>query len=144
MVDVEYRSEPLHLFLEGLPLAVMAVDGEGRVVDGNATFLEMVGKSGSAIIDRLGGEVISCIYSTLPGGCGRTEHCVGCTIRGAVDETRASGQSTVGIPAFAYIRTLDGQVVKLLLKVSTEAVDGLVLLRVDDVTTGPPDGAKIG
>ena len=103
----------------------------------------MVGKTGPQVLNRLGGEVISCIYSELPGGCGQTVHCVGCTIRGAVNETRASGQPKRNVPAFAYVRTPDGQIVKLLLRVTTEPVGGIVLLRMDEASTAAPDGAAI-
>jgi hypothetical protein len=138
-LDVEYRRQPLNSFLNALPAAVMAVDGDGAVVDGNHKLLEMVGRAGCDVLNRLGGEVISCVYADLPGGCGRTVHCIGCTIRGAVNETRASGEARSGVPAFAYTRMPDGQVVKLQMEISTEPVGDLVLLRVDQVTPGPAD-----
>jgi PAS domain-containing protein len=141
-VDVEYRRQPLRTLLDALPAAVMAVDVDGNVVDGNARLMELVGKSSAQITGR-GGDVISCIYAALPGGCGRTTHCVGCTIRRAVNDTRASGEPRTGVPAFAYVRKPDGEVVKLDMMISTERVGALVLLRVDDAVVGPPGGADV-
>jgi hypothetical protein len=132
LVAMEYQPQPLAAFLESLPGAVMALDSEGRAINGNERLLGMVGKQRSGVLERLGGEVISCIYSELPGGCGETVHCLGCSIRNAVNETRETRQSKAGVPAYAYVRTPDDGVVKLELCISTECAGNLVLLRVDE------------
>jgi hypothetical protein len=139
LVRFQYRPQPFEAFLETLGGPVMAVDAEGRVLASNHSLRGMVGKQQSDVLGRLGGEVISCIYSELPGGCGRTAHCLGCSIRNAVNETRESGQPKVRIPAFAYVRTPDGGMAKLLLHISTECAGALVMLRVDDAEAAPSD-----
>jgi hypothetical protein len=139
LVAMEYQPQPLAAFLESLSAPVMAVNHDGRVVGGNDRLLGMVGKGRSAALDRLGGEVISCVYSGLPGGCGETVHCLGCSIRNTVNETRETGESRTRVPAYAYVRTPDGGMVKLDLRISTESVGNLVLLRVDEAEPGPSD-----
>jgi hypothetical protein len=142
LVSLEYHPQPLEAFLESLPGPVMAVNPEVRVVSSNKRLLAVVGKAQSAALDRLGGEVISCIYSELPGGCGQTVHCLGCSIRSAVNETRETGQAKTRVPAYAYVRTPDGGMAKLLLCISTECAGRLVLLRVDEadvVASDRPD-----
>jgi len=143
LVSVEYQPQSLTAFLESLPGPVMAVDADVRVVGTNERLAGVVAKRRADVLDRLGGEVISCIYSELPGGCGQTVHCVGCSIRNAVKETRATRQPRDRVPAFAYVRTPDGKMTKLLLQISTECAGHLVLLRVDEAEPAPPDRPDI-
>jgi hypothetical protein len=143
LVAFEYRPLPLADFLDSLPAPVMAVNPDGRVVGSNDRLLGMVGKGRSAAFDRLGGEVISCIYSELPDGCGNTVHCLGCSIRNTVNETRETGRSKTRVPAFAYVRTPDGGMVKLQLLISAECAGDLVLLRVDEADPAPSDRPDI-
>jgi hypothetical protein len=143
LVSLEYHPQPLADFLESLPGPVMALNTEGRVVSSNERLLAVVGKGRSAALDRLGGEVISCIYSELPGGCGQTVHCLGCTIRNSVNDTRATRQPKTRVPTYAYVRTPDGGVVKLELLISTECAGKLVLLRVDEAAPAPSDRPDI-
>jgi hypothetical protein len=143
LVSMEYRPQPLTAFLETLAAPVMAVNPEGRVVGSNDRLLSFVGKPRSAALERLGGDVISCIYSEMPGGCGETVHCLGCSIRNTVNDTRATRQAKSHVPAFAYVRTPDQGMVKLRLLISTECAGGLVLLRVDDAEAVEPDRPDI-
>jgi hypothetical protein len=138
-VNLEYQPQPMEAFLESLTGPVMAVDSDVRVVGTNERVLALVAKRRSGVLQRLGGEVISCVYSELPGGCGHTEHCLGCSIRGAVNETRQTGQPKRAAPAFAYVRTPEGGVSKIELRISTECAGNLVLLRVDEAATSDPD-----
>jgi len=105
-----------------------------RVVGANERVLALVAKGPSGVLQRLGGEVLSCVYSKLPGGCGHTEHCLGCAIRGTVDETRRTREPKRAVPAFAYVRGPGGDVTKLALRLSAECAGNLVLLRVDEAT----------
>jgi hypothetical protein len=143
LVLLEYRPQPLADFLESLPGPVMAMDPEVRGVASNERLLALVGKERSDALGRLGGEVFSCIYSELPGGCGQTVHCLGCSIRNAVNETRETRQSKTGVPAYAYVRTPGGGMTKLQLRISTECAGNLVLLRVDEAETVAPDRPDI-
>jgi CheY-like chemotaxis protein len=129
---LEFTSSPLPAFLETLAGPVMMVDAEGRVLGANAAFAGLVGKPAAAIASRLGGDVISCVYAEMPGGCGETVHCTGCAIRRAVNETRTTGQPRTEVPAFALIRGPDGPL-RILFHVSLQRVGStMVLVRVDD------------
>jgi len=90
---------------------------------------------GGEVEDRLAGEVVECVYSDFPGGCGRTEHCEACTIRNSLDETVGSGRSLKRVPAYQYIKTPDG-IRRKTISISTEKKGSYVLLRIDDIDEG--------
>jgi hypothetical protein len=135
LVDVEYSRQPFADFLGTLGVPAMAVDGDVRALEVNERFLSFVGKDRASVLGRLGGEVISCIYAGLPGGCGRTVHCDGCTIRSAVTHTHRTGEPQIAVPAFAHVQLPAGPV-KIWFRISTERVGGVVLLRVDEAQAG--------
>jgi hypothetical protein len=84
--------------------------------------------------------VIPCIYSRFPEGCGGTTQCVGCTIRRTVTRTRETGQAQIDVPAFAFVASLAGPV-RFELRVSTEPLGHLVLVRVDEAGPTEPAGS---
>lgn len=126
----EYERQTLESFLASLPSGTVAFDANARVVEANDAFLELVGRN-REVLGSLGGEMISCYYATLPGGCGKTRHCVGCTIRGAIERTHRTGIAEVGTLAFALLHGTRG-VVRTWFRVSTQPLGALVLLRIDD------------
>ncbi|MHA1672560.1 MAG: hypothetical protein ACTSYI_02945, partial [Promethearchaeota archaeon] len=73
-----------------------------------------------------------CVYSDLPGGCGKTIHCTGCTIRNSAEKTYETGQSLTNIKAYQILKTPTGPKHKIIL-ISTEKVGDLVLLQFDDI-----------
>ncbi|HET6486932.1 MAG TPA: hypothetical protein VFH83_10965 [Spirochaetia bacterium] len=118
-------------FLESIEAPLLAVDGEGRAITANTVALKTLGKGMPQVGGRLPGEVMECEYSRLPGGCGKTVHCNGCQIRMSVDYTRSTGEARVRTRA--YIRIQESQGVKQYdYYVSTEKLDGVVLLRIDE------------
>jgi PAS domain-containing protein len=132
MIDLEFRREPLRQFLNRLAGPVLAVTDEGRVVGANTGLAGMVQADVRSVEGKLGGEVMSCIYAELPGGCGHTVHCNGCTIRQSFEHTRKSGQPLRDVSAFAWVRQPEGPVRKAFL-VSTERLGELVLVRLEAV-----------
>src|SRR6056297_1589573 len=58
-----------------------------RFVTANDKFLSFINKSVNEIAKQLGGEVIGCIHSDKPGGCGGTHFCKDCPIRNFVQHT---------------------------------------------------------
>jgi hypothetical protein len=131
--DAEFHRERLDDFLNHLSGPVLAVDEEGRVVGSNTVAAVFVSSDIASIKGRLSGDVISCVYSDLPGGCGRTTHCAGCTIRRAFEQTAATGEPVRDRPAFSYNHTPDGPVWKRF-AISTERVGALVLIRIEGGT----------
>lgn len=71
--------------LDAVPLAILVVDEELRILDFNAAAALMVNGEMRAIIRRRGGEALQCIHSTdVPGGCGKGPFCQDCIIRDSV------------------------------------------------------------
>lgn len=119
-------------FLESIDAPLLAVDAGGRAITANTVALKTLGKGMPQVEGKLEGEVMECEYSRLPGGCGRTDHCLGCQIRRSVDHTRSTGESQVRTKAYMSIQAPEG-VKRYDYYVSTEKLDSdVVLLRIDD------------
>ena len=121
--------------LDSMDAPVLLLDESGKVMTGNRKALAILGKEVGEVEDRLAGEVVECVYSDFPGGCGRTEHCEACTIRNSLDETVGAGRSLKKVPAYQYIKTPDG-IRKKRITISTEKKGRYVLMRIDDIDEG--------
>ena len=77
-----------------------------------------------------GGEVFECAYASLPGGCGNTVHCDGCTIRNTVMDTFQTEMCHLNKPAY-LIRGIRDKIQEFQYLISTEKVKDVVLLRID-------------
>ncbi len=91
---------PLQRFLKSLDEPVLVVDGAARILTANVPVLNMLGKKLESIRGLPGGDVFECAFARLPGGCGKTVHCSGCTIRRLVMETFETGKSFTRVPAY--------------------------------------------
>ena len=96
----QIKGLSLDEFLNKFEAPVLIVDEEGRIVAANemAETITGRGKSSRDLIGLLGGEVMECVYARLPEGCGRTEHCVACSIRNTVMASMESGEPQVRVP----------------------------------------------
>jgi PAS domain-containing protein len=126
---------PLQALLEHFAQPIAVVNVDGRVLHINGAAEKLLGKPSPQAAQHLGGEVFDCIYSVLPGGCGKTIHCSGCTIRQSVERTHATGEPQRRIPA-TLRRTNDGEPEVASLLITTEKLGELVLLRVDRFEPG--------
>jgi len=125
--DPDFRS-----YLNSFDLPILAVDREGRVLIANKKSIELLGKEIEEIENSKGGNAMECAHARLPGGCGNTYHCKTCTIRTSVMETFKTGNSIKKAPA--YLDQMQGQEIKKInYLISTEMVNDVVLLRVDEV-----------
>lgn len=79
-------------YLDRFDLPVFIVDAEGRMAASNQTARDTLGKNDHEVTGLLGGEVMECKFARLPEGCGKTEHCLECTIRNTVMETHETGR----------------------------------------------------
>lgn len=140
-VDLEYSRIPLAEFLERLDGPVLAADQDVRLLGANQALCSTIACDPEGLIGRSGGEVLQCVHSTEGGGCGRTIHCSGCTIRRAVNRTRRTGVPAFNVPAFTYVKTPDGTA-QLDLRVSTQMVGPVILLRVDALEVHPLDALE--
>ena len=127
-------------FLDSLQAPVIVVDGNVRVVTANALAQKLVSKSMKAIGGRLPGEVFECTHAHQPGGCGQTLHCQSCMIRSSVTKTFKTGAPCIRMPACQDLDTFEGPR-KVSFLITTEKVDGAVLLRIDNFQSNIPDVA---
>ncbi len=125
------RAE-LGAFLDSFAAPVLVVDETGSVLTANKQARVLLQKNLSDIEGFKGGDVFECAYSKLPGGCGETIHCDGCTIRNAIMDTFQSGKSHLKTPAYLYTGSPDDRA-KVDFLISTERVKEVVLLRIDKV-----------
>jgi len=118
----------LDRYLSGFNMPVVAVAGDGRIVLANDIACEMLHKKPLQIAGRLGGDVFECEYARLPGGCGKTEHCKGCTIRKTVMDTMETGHAHHAVSAYLNPHLPDRSQHFL---ISTEKRDRMVFLSVE-------------
>lgn len=123
---------PLMDFLDGLDVPVLAVDEDMLAASANKPLLAVLGKSHEQVKGRRGGEVFECAHAREGDGCGRTVHCSGCAIRRAVMETFLTGRSLRNVQAYLNRDALT-QFLQLGLRISTEKVWNMVLLRIDHI-----------
>ena len=127
------EKEQLAVFIDSLLEPVVVVDPGGVVVTANSRALQIMGKEAPDVEGCAGGDVFECAFAALPQGCGKTEHCSGCTIRNTVMDTFLSGRSHVKDPAY-LMRGDPRKPYQLDLTISTEKVNEIVFLRIDRVT----------
>ena len=126
------NSKSLHEFLDTLHVPVIMIESGGKVRMGNKYAMNQLGKELSEIDDHRPGDIIECVYSHTPGGCGSTVHCKSCVIQNTILKTFASGKSFTDVPAYPDIEVLS-KVKSMCFRISTEKVGDFVLLRIDDV-----------
>jgi hypothetical protein len=108
------------------------VNSQGEVVLANDKALQLLQKDLATVSGFRGGDVMECAYARLPEGCGNTVHCTACAIRRTVMETFKTGICSQQVPA--YLNRLSHRSVhKIKFLISTEKVDDIVLLRIDEV-----------
>jgi len=128
---VSYEEIPLAQLLERLKGPVLAVDGvSGEVLAANDTAVDALGRRRGELVGRLGGDVTECVHAGEPGGCGRTVHCSGCTLRMLFEEVHRTGRAVAGRPAYQHVVTPAG-IMKRHYLISAEKRAGVVLLRID-------------
>jgi hypothetical protein len=128
----ELNMDRMAIFIDRLPEPVLVVDGDVVALMANIKAREVLGKDLPKIKGFKGGNIIECVHSHEPGGCGRTVHCNGCAIRLTVEDTYKTGKSHLRVPAYADI-SFKSKVKKISYLISTEKVKGVVLLRIDKV-----------
>ena len=131
--NVEFQlGVSIKKFLDSFNMPVVMLDVDGRAITANRNALDLLKKELVAIKHVLLGNIFECAYSRLPGGCGKTTHCSGCTIRSAIKDTFTTGRSNIKLPAtVAYNRDDLREGVSLL--ISTEKALNYVLLKFEPV-----------
>jgi len=89
---------PLDKFLDRFEVPLLVVDKNVRILAANKMFKNLTGRSHRDVFGLLGGEVMECVYARLPEGCGRTAHCLACSIRNTVMATMESEEPQMQVP----------------------------------------------
>jgi PAS domain-containing protein len=128
----ELNMDRSEILIEGLSEPVLVVDGDVVALMANSKAGEILGKDLPQIKGFKCGNIIKCVHAHEPGGCGRTMHCNGCALRLTVEDTYKTGKSHLRVPAYADI-LVEGKPQKISFLISTEKVQGVVLLRIDNI-----------
>jgi hypothetical protein len=115
-------------FIDGINVAVVVIDANGSVANKQARVHLQ-----KELPDRDGfkcGDVFECASATLPGGCGNTTHCDGCTIRFTVMNTFETGMSHLKKPIYR-VNGIPDENQEIQFFVSTVKVRDVVLLKID-------------
>lgn len=108
---------------------VLAVNDDVVVLAANDAARANFNLTTVVMVGRRCGDVIECVHAREPGGCGRTIHCPGCTLRRTVVKTAADGRPRHNVRALQSIATPQG--VKLApFRISTQAVGTVVLVTI--------------
>lgn len=138
----ELRLDQAELFLEKLPEPVVVVDRDGVVLTANNLARVQLGKGLHNIMGFTVGRIIECEHAGKPGGCGKTIHCNGCTIRMCVEDTYNTGRSNLHVPSYGEAlgdaSTAPKQ--RRLQTISTERVADVVILRIVDISDNREPG----
>jgi hypothetical protein len=121
---------PLETFLASLKMPTVVVDGEARVLAGNADSQEYLATGITEPGKQKLGDVFECAYARMPGGCGHAIHCSGCAIRMAVEETYRTGASCQEVPALIHQGSDSGPHDADLL-ITTEKLWDFILLKLE-------------
>ncbi len=121
---------PIEDFVGSLEEPVMLIDGDHVVGMVNDAAEALLNGSGKSVVGERAGTVFDCENAHLPGGCGLTVHCSGCTIRQAVAFTHHTGEPKLNVPAtLRVVENANLNDVELL--ISTSRVGNRVLLKID-------------
>lgn len=125
-------TPPVQEFLDRFHTPILIVDGDFVALTANLRATEFLGRTLTEIRGLRGGELIECVHSYEPGGCGRTINCVRCPIRGTVTFTFETGRSHLREPASASILVANVPI-SVEGRISTQKVKDVVLLRIDSM-----------
>jgi PAS domain S-box-containing protein len=135
--ELKAKNELLNSIFRNAPYAMLLVNREGRVMDANRAAENQAGRPHQELLGLLGGEVLRCLNSARPEGCGRTTACDSCPVRNRIDQTYATGEGVYN--AEASLDVLQGDKTSTIhFLMSTEPVhlagEDLVLVSLADIT----------
>ena len=116
---LEMRKVNIREILEKIPGPMFFLDREGRVRAANQAASVLVDAPLAEIENELCGDVLECMHASLPGGCGRTDHCNGCTIRNTAMRVLNTGEPAVDESTYSF-HVVDGRATRRNWLVSAE------------------------
>ncbi len=123
---------PIADYIEGFEAPVVTIAPNFTISALNRKASELLGKTVADVQGERGGDVFECQYARLPGGCGETIHCSGCTIRNTVTETLRTGKPMRKVPAVLN-RYSESGTEQIDLLITTEKIGGVVFLKIDQI-----------
>lgn len=119
----------LDRYLNSLKIPVIALDTDDGIIAVNHEALKLHPNETLNITKSWNGKVFECAHARLPEGCNRCVHCSGCAIRSLTAETFKTGSRQEKIPAHTH--QCSSALEKADLLISTEIIDGTVILRLE-------------
>lgn len=116
----------LPVFLDTLDDAALLLADDLQAQSANAKARAATNKELSEIEGKPFGDIFGCRNAPLTEGCGKTEHCSGCSVRARVEDTFKTGKAHESVPAL--IRRGDGTERRL--TISTRRLKKGVLLTI--------------
>ena len=132
----DMTKESLQEFLDHLGVPVVAVDGDVVALGASKEACEVLGKDVSELRGKRSGDMIGCVESFKPGGCGAQEICRSCAIRGTVGETYRTGRPSAHVISEKHVMA-GGAPSEMRVAISTEKTGDVVLLRIDEAELCP-------
>jgi hypothetical protein len=117
-------------FLNSLSAPVVLIDENNTYLSANDSALSLLNKDHIELKNKRTGDIFTCENAKLTGGCGHTEKCGGCQMLQLVNDTYDGRDNFNNIPV-KLMRKQDAVREELNLHISTEKVNGLVLMRID-------------
>lgn len=129
---VKEFGQPLSEFVDELSTPILVLQEGTRIVAANAAARRLSPEPLEELAGMLCGDVIGCVHSHEEGGCGRTVHCLSCTIRRSVSHTFETGEPCMDVSAFRDTGLLSGDTT-VCFWISTEKKGDFVLLRIERI-----------
>ena len=117
-------------FLNSLSAPVILIDDNNTYLSANSKALDVLAKDHQFLKQKRTGDVFTCENAHLEGGCGHTNRCGGCQMLQLINDTYEGKDSFDHVPVTLFQKHGDVQH-KLDLELTTEKVNGLVLMRID-------------
>jgi len=133
---VKDLGQPLAEFVNEMSTPILVMHNDTRIVAANTAARKLSAEPLQELSGLLCGDVIGCLHSKEEEGCGRTVHCLSCTIRRSIAHTFETGESCFDVPAYMDLDLLSGDT-KVRFRISTEKKGDFVLLRIEHVEETP-------
>ena len=125
------QNSSITAFINSIDAPILLMQPDPRQVHtANKKACELFEKDLSQIEGHRGGQVFDCVHAFTEMGCGKDENCEDCKIKNSIVDTFTSGKSYDGVSTVLEIKKNNSKK-PYVLKVSTEKVGDLALIRID-------------
>jgi PAS domain-containing protein len=135
--QVADKENYLRSVLDAIPMPVMVMDEEARILDHNRAAEKIVGIDRDTVLYQPAGEVMHCLNSAYPAaGCGQSEQCRDCVVRNSIAAVM-KGERIHRSQARLVVVTADGnREVQMLVTASPVEIEGRrrALVILEDIT----------